>query len=108
VQGWEAESEPEEISQPKVPQGLTNDVIARFEGIVKQTAKTGALHSLVILAHDTKLDVEAKAKKTSGFRRADKVAQDMKQMETFAKTQGVRLEYVTMSELYRRRVRSAP
>jgi hypothetical protein len=106
VQGWEAESEPEEISQPKAPHGLTNDVISRFEGTVKQTAKTGALHSLVILTHDTKLSTEAK--KTAGFRRADKVAQDLKQMEAFAKSQGVRLEYVTMSDLYQRRAGSAP
>jgi peptidoglycan/xylan/chitin deacetylase (PgdA/CDA1 family) len=118
VQGWEVESEPKEVSDPKEVKrlygskfkALANDAVLRFEKLVDETAKDGGPHSLVILAHDTKIP-ETKIPvedATQGFKRPQHVAQDMLTMEAYALEHGVQIQYCTMSELYEKRVKAKP
>jgi peptidoglycan/xylan/chitin deacetylase (PgdA/CDA1 family) len=103
---WEAESEPLEVAADpaKNKKGLTNDVIKRFNKVVDATAKDGGPHSLIILAHDTLIASET----GKGGKRSQKVAQDMPAMEGYAKAQGVRVEYYTMSDLMAKQANNKP
>ena len=99
-QGWEGESEPKEAQAA----GLVDNAVKKFTGVA-DLAKPGVQHSLVLLAHDTPVEPEPKG---GPWNRVQKVAQDMKLMEAYATSKKVRIEYVTMSELYTKRVGSAP
>ncbi len=103
---WEAESEPPEVAADPVrnKKGLTNDVIKRFDKVVDATAKDGGPHSLIILAHDTTIASES----GKGGKRSQKVAQDIPAMESYAKAQGVRVEYYTISDLMAKQAKKTP
>lgn len=78
---WEAEAEP--ANSP-----LTNDVMQRFKGTVNAVAKDGKPHSLIILAHDT-----AKAN-------ADAIKGYIADMDAYAVSKDVGIEFYTMSGLH--------
>jgi polysaccharide deacetylase len=98
VQGWEGESEPKEAKK------MTDNAIPKAKWAIDHS-KPGAPRSVVILAHDTAVEPEPKG---GPYNRVQKVAQDMKVIEAYAKSNAVRIEYVTMSDLYTKRVGSAP
>jgi Polysaccharide deacetylase len=81
IVGWEAESAP-------AGSGLTDNVRAKFKGVVNLAAADGKPHSLVILAHDT------------SSASAEKIGADIVEMEAYAEKMGVRVEYETMGRLH--------
>jgi Domain of unknown function (DUF4157) len=80
AQSWEAESS---------GSGLTDDVTGRFQGMVDEFSQVHRERSLIILAHDTNQP------------NAEEVGRDIAQMESYAATNGVRVEYYRLSDLYR-------
>ena len=78
---WEAEAEPK--GSP-----LTNDVIARFKGTVDAVAKDNKPHSLIILAHDT------------ASKNATAVECYIREMDAYAVSKDVKIEFYTMSGLF--------
>jgi hypothetical protein len=78
-QSWEAESS---------GTGLTDNVTAVFKKLVDDFATTKRERSLIVLAHDTN---EANAKE---------VEKDVKEMEAYAATHGVQIQYHTMTSLF--------
>jgi polysaccharide deacetylase len=99
-QGWEGGSEPKEATAHK----MVDNAVTKFIGVA-DLAKPGVPHSLVLLAHDTPVEPEPKG---GPWNRVQKVAQDMKVMEAYATSKKVRIEYVTMSDLYSKRVGTPP
>ncbi|MEE8294892.1 MAG: polysaccharide deacetylase family protein, partial [Sphingomonadales bacterium] len=102
-QSWEAETSgvpsraddtTTEVSEARKKQQLSvpakdKDKAGRFEGIVNKVATGGRSHSLVILAHETtQEDVDA-------------VKVDKDKMEEYATSKKVKIEYYTMSGLYK-------
>lgn len=80
-QSWQAESS-------GVPQ-RTDDVTERFQRHLKSVSSGGGPKSMVVLAHDVSgMDV-------------DEVGRDVLKMEDEAKKHGTRVEYYTMSGLFR-------
>ncbi|MUV57941.1 DUF4157 domain-containing protein [Halogeometricum sp. CBA1124] len=79
VQSWEAESS---------GSGLTDNVTTTFRGLVDNFRTVHRPRSLVILAHDTNQN------------NAEEVGRDIRAMEAYARQNGVKVEYYTMSQLY--------
>ena len=78
---WEAESAP--AGSP-----LNNDALPRFKKVVDAAAKEGKPRSLIILAHDTAIANAAAVKTT------------VADMDAYAVSKDVRIEYYTMSALF--------
>lgn len=79
-QSWEAESS---------GSGLTDDVTARFNRLVDAFSNVHRPRSMIVLAHD------------NNRVNAEEVARDIRSMETYAENHGVRVEYYTLSSLFR-------
>jgi|JI10StandDraft_1071094.scaffolds.fasta_scaffold83234_2 peptidoglycan/xylan/chitin deacetylase (PgdA/CDA1 family) len=95
MNSWEAESSGNANREDNVTTSVSparrkkQQGQGKFEHIVDMTAQDGKLRSLVVLAHDTsKPDVFA-------------VQDDIQQMNSYALSKHVRVEYETMSELYK-------
>jgi hypothetical protein len=86
-QSWEAESS---------ASGLTDNVTAMFKKLVDDFATTKRERSLIVLAHDTN---EANAKE---------VEKDVQEMEAYAASNGVQIQYHTMSSLFTKVRGTAP
>jgi len=80
AQSWEAESS---------GSGLTDDVTTTFNSLVDEFGEIERSRSLVVLAHDTNED------------NVKEVGKDILAMEEYAMENGVRVEYYTMSNLFR-------
>lgn len=86
-QSWEAESS---------GSGLTDNVTDLFKKLVDQFATTKRERSLIVLAHDTN---EANARE---------VEKDVKEMEAYAASNGVQIQYHTMTSLFTKVRGTAP
>jgi hypothetical protein len=80
-QSWEAESS---------GSGLTDDVTDRFNRLVHAFGRVHRPRSLIVLAHDANDQANV-----------DEVGRDVQAMETCADDNGVKVEYYTLSDLFR-------
>lgn len=87
AQSWEAESAGPSAQR----RGLSDNVTGKFNRLVDQftQARHQRPRSLIILAHD--VDQE----------NAEEVGRDVQAMESYAQRNGVRVEYYTLTDLYR-------